>query len=103
MLKGVDDQADRVAKPVEDDMVAAEPVLKFCPISRLGELVLVDDDEDVIVRHIAFGGIGLVEDRKSVGEGTSVSVCVDLGGRRIIQPREEHLTDIVYHLKTCSS
>src|SRR3546814_9172435 len=61
MLKGVDDQCDRVAKPVEVDMVAAEPVLKFCPISRLGELVLVVYDEDVIVRHIAFGGLELVD------------------------------------------
>src|SRR3546814_14887955 len=41
-------------------MVAAEPVLEIDPMLRLGELVLVDDDEDVIVRHIALRRLRLV-------------------------------------------
>src|SRR3546814_18446066 len=31
---------------------------------------------------------GVAEDRKSVGKGTSVSVSVDLGGRRIIKKKK---------------
>src|SRR3546814_20919304 len=42
-------------------MVAAEPVLEIDPMLRLGELVLVDDDEDVIVRHIALRRLRLVK------------------------------------------
>src|SRR3546814_5370322 len=61
LLKRVDDQADRVAQPAEDDMVAAEPVLEIDPVLRLGELVLVDDDEDVVVGHIALGRLRLID------------------------------------------
>src|SRR3546814_20514546 len=61
LLEGVDDQADRVAQPAEDDMLAAEPVFEMGPMLRLGEPVLVDDDEDVIVRHIAFSRLGLID------------------------------------------
>src|SRR3546814_19273794 len=60
LLKRVDDQADRVAQPAEDDMVAAEPVLEIDPVLRLGELVLVDDDADVVVGHIALGRLRLI-------------------------------------------
>src|SRR3546814_14386544 len=42
-------------------MVAAEPVLEIDPVLRLGELVLVDDDEDVVVGHIALGRLRLID------------------------------------------
>src|SRR3546814_15435699 len=35
-----------------------------------------------------FAHIAAIEDRKSVAEGKSVSVSVDLGGRRIIQKKK---------------
>src|SRR3546814_16113379 len=40
-----------------------------------------------------FGNFGQAKDRKSVGLGTSVSVRVDLGGRRIIKKINTTLTD----------
>src|SRR3546814_7211042 len=42
-------------------MRAAEPVFEIGPMLRLGKLVLFDDDEDVIVRHIAFSRLGLID------------------------------------------
>src|SRR3546814_17838349 len=38
----------------------------------------------------------LTPDRKSVVSGKSVSVRVDLGGRRIIKKKKQHLNNVIY-------
>src|SRR3546814_13624907 len=75
----------------------------------------IDDHADRIIAHgqatdqtaphlnffrPGMADIEAVEDRKSVGSGTSVSVRVDLGGRRIIKKkRRKKLTPLIKHLK----
>src|SRR3546814_20257859 len=60
-----------------------------------------DDDDDVVDDEEALAAEvaqlqGEIEDRRSVVEGTSESVRVDIGGRRIIK-QKNNINDIVFY------
>ena len=59
VAKAVDDQPDRRREPLGDAIFAQENILGLVPvIDRIGEPLVVDDDEDVVIRIIAALGIG---------------------------------------------
>src|SRR3546814_18755318 len=59
--------------------------------------VLRQDFGEVRVADDMAGGVG---DRKSGVEGKSVSVRVDLGGRRIIQKKQTYIASVTLVYKT---
>src|SRR3546814_13548765 len=69
------------------------------PIStrrRIGKVVALEIERQVIERAALGESVGKlrVQDRKSVVKGTSVSVRVDLGGRRLIKTKHKR-NDII--------
>src|SRR3546814_20173534 len=56
-------------------------------------VALGQGDPESLARGLAAD---LRQDRKSVVQGTSVSVRVDLGGRRIIKQKKYHLVQYLY-------
>jgi hypothetical protein len=62
LLQRVDDEVDRRAQRFGDRQFAVEPVLGGGPeFDAVGEPVVVDDDQQVEVRLVAFGGMGLID------------------------------------------
>jgi hypothetical protein len=58
----VDDEIDRRVQRLVDRQFADEPVLELQPeIDPLGQALVVDDDEQVEIRTIALGGMGLID------------------------------------------
>src|SRR3546814_4283871 len=88
-LQSVDDEVDRRPQRLGDRELAVKPVLGRGPeLDTVGQLLMVDDDEQVEVGLVSLGGVRLVdpaaariasveddlEDRKSVVSGKSGSV-----------------------------
>src|SRR5438309_8071403 len=62
-MKGVDDEIDGCAERLRDRELAVEPLLGLAPIFHpIGQPLVVDDDEEIIVRLIAFGGMRLIDE-----------------------------------------
>src|SRR5206468_7919006 len=62
-MKGVNDEIDGGAKSLRDRELAVEPLLGLAPIFHpIGQPLVVDDDEEIIVRLIAFGGMRLIDE-----------------------------------------
>src|SRR3546814_11993951 len=92
----------RCVERLVDRKLAGQPVFELRPeVDLVGEALVVDDDEQVEVRAIPFGGMRLVDpaaagiaaDRKGVVGGKRVQVREDCGGGRIIKKKrkaEEH-------------
>src|SRR3546814_21048700 len=63
-------------------------------VVAVGRLVVVAEEQPCVVREAEQ----LAEDRKSVVSGKSVSVRVDLGGRRII--KKQITTALTYNIRS---
>src|SRR3546814_19419825 len=75
-LKAIDAAVSRGDIRIENDRLVV-PKLKAAP----------EDERLKAIRRELFAGVGKIQDRKSVVWGKSVSVRVDLGGRRIIKQK----------------
>src|SRR3546814_15675044 len=100
---GAGDRDERLAGLVETrlgifDRAAGRHVVSGRPVDPIDERLGVDQlagravegEEEAVLRRVVehFGGWA-VQDRKSAVEGKSVSVRVDLGGRRIIKKKKK--------------
>jgi hypothetical protein len=61
-LKGVDDEINRRLDVVGDTNLAIKPVFQCHPVfSPVAQTGVVDDDQQIIVRLVALGGVRLVD------------------------------------------
>jgi hypothetical protein len=61
-LKRMDDEVDGGAQGPGDRHLAHQPLVGAIPVGRaIGELVLIDDNQQVVVRLITFLGVRLVD------------------------------------------
>jgi hypothetical protein len=58
----VDDEIDRGLDGAGDAVFAHQPVIDLGPVfDAIGQPLVVDDDQQVIVRLVALGGVWLVD------------------------------------------
>src|SRR3546814_9132375 len=66
LLQGVNDEIDRCPQPVQDHGLAVEALRRLFPIFEpVGQLLLVDDDEQIEIRSIAALGVRRSEEHTS--------------------------------------
>ena len=62
LLQGMADEVDRRANRPGNAVLAHQPVIDLGPaLHPVGQALVVDDDEQVIIRLVAFGGVRLVD------------------------------------------
>src|SRR3546814_19980827 len=84
-------KAERLAIVLNRSEAAAISGLKDA--RQAGAWVLKEEAAEVVVLKMGpAGALVITADRKSVGSGKSVSVRVDLGGRRIIKKKKKNNT-----------
>src|SRR3546814_13234331 len=73
-----------------DDLKESHPGIIYCSITGFGQTGPYAPRAGYDYLAQGMGGIMSLTDRKSVVEGKSVSVRVDLGGRRILKKKKTH-------------
>jgi len=83
LLEGVDDEVDGGVEGLGDDQLAQQAILGAGPeLDAIGEALVADDDEQVDIRAVALGGVGLVDE----GAARVGAVEDDLGDAALLLP-----------------